>query len=121
MATYTKVKLSESTTGRMIKVAQTATAGTLIHATGTSSTIIDEVWLYAVNSDTTARKLTIEFGGVSAPDDLIELTIAAESGLVLVIPGLMLTGTGSAAVNVRAFAATANVISISGYVNRITP
>jgi len=58
MATYTKVKLSESTTGRMIKVAQTATAGTLIHATGTSSTIIDEVWLYAVNSDTTARKLT---------------------------------------------------------------
>ena len=97
MATYTKVKLSESTTGRMVKVAATATAGTLIHATGTSSSIIDEIWLYAVNSDTTARKLTIEFGGVSAPDDLIELTIAAESGLVLVVPGLMLTGTGSAA------------------------
>jgi hypothetical protein len=118
MATYTKVKLSESTTGRMIKVAQTATAGTLIHATGTSSSIIDEIWLYAVNSDTTARKLTIEFGGVSAPDDLIELTVAAESGLVLVVPGLMLTGT--AAVNVRAFAASANVISIGGYVNRIS-
>lgn len=121
MATFDKVKLSESTTGRMIKVAATATAGTLLHATGTSATILDEVWLYAVNSDTTARKLTIEFGGTSAPDDLIELTIAAESGLVLVVPGLILHGTGSAAVNVRAFAATTNVISIGGYVNRITP
>lgn len=121
MATFDKVKLSESTNGRMVKVAATATAGTLLHATGTSATILDEVWLYAVNSDTTARKLTIEFGGVSAPDDLIELTVAAESGLVLVVPGLILTGTGSAANNVRAFAATANVISIGGYVNRITP
>lgn len=121
MATFDKVLLSGSTNGRMVKVAATATAGTLIHATGTSATIEDEIWLYAVNSDTTARKLTIEFGGTSAPDDLIELTIAAESGLVLVVPGLVLTGTGSAANNVRAFAATANVISIGGYVNRITP
>ena len=120
MATFSKVNLSGSTGGRLIKVAQTATTGTTIHATGTSSSIFDEIWLYAVNSDTTARKLTIEFGGTSAPDDLIELTVAAESGLVLVVPGLTLVGTGSAARTVTAFAATANVISIGGYVNRIT-
>jgi hypothetical protein len=101
-------------------VAATATTGTTIHATGTSSSIIDEIWLYAVNSDTTNRKLTIEFGGTSSPDDLIELTVTAESGLVLVVPGLVLAGTGSAARTVTAFAATANVISIGGYVNRIT-
>lgn len=121
MATFSKELLSGSTNGRMIKVAATATAGTLIHATGTSATIEDEIWLYAVNSDTTARKLTIEFGGTTSPDDLIEFTVAAESGLYLVVPGLVLTGTGSAANNVRAFAASANVISIAGYVNRITP
>lgn len=121
MATFSKEPLSASTNGRMVLVAATATAGTLIHATGTSSTIEDEIWLYAVNSDTTNRKLTIEFGGTTSPNDLIELTVAAESGLVLVVPGLILTGTGSAANNVRAFAATANVISIGGYVNRITP
>ena len=120
MATFSKIKLSESTTGRMVKVAATATAGTLIHATGTSSSIYDEVWLYAVNSDTTNRKLTIEFGGTTSPDDLIELTITAESGLVLVVPGLVLAGTGSAARTVTAFCATANVVSIGGYVNRIT-
>jgi hypothetical protein len=121
MATFSKVQLSGSTGGRLIKVAQTATAGTTIHATGTSSTVLDEIWLYAVNSDTTDRKLTIEFGGTSSPDDLIEQTITAESGLILVIPGLLLAGDGTTARTVRAFAATANVVMIGGYVNRITP
>jgi hypothetical protein len=121
MATYEKVILSGSTGGKQVKVAATATPGTTIHTTGTSATIQDEIWIYAVNSDTTARKLTIEFGGTASPDDLIELTIAAESGLVLVIPGLVLAGTGSAGRTVAAFCATANVVNISGYVNRITP
>lgn len=120
MATFSKQLLSGSTGGRLIKVAATATTGTTIHATGTSSSIIDEIWLYAVNSDTTARKLTIEYGGTTSPDDLIELTVAAESGLVLVVPGLILAGTGSAARTVTAFCATANVVSIGGYVNRVS-
>jgi hypothetical protein len=97
-----------------VKVAATATAGTTIHTA--HATNLDEVWLWAVNSDTTARKLTIELGGTTSPDDLIEVTIFGESGLALVVPGLPLTGS----VVVRAFAATANVISIAGYVNRIS-
>jgi len=119
MATFTKNHLSGSTDGRMIKVAQTATAGTTIHTGSTTTTTFHEVWLYAVNSDTTNRKLTIEWGGTSSPDDLIELTVTAESGLVLVVPGLVLQGNATALV-VRAFAASANVISIAGYVNEIT-
>jgi hypothetical protein len=120
MATFSKVKLSGSTNGRGIKVAATATAGTTIHATGTSSSILDELWLYAYNSDTAAIALTIEFGGVTAPDDNIKLSIPATSGLTLVVPGLILSGTGSAASTVAAFAATANKIVITGYVNRIS-
>jgi len=119
MATYSKIHLSGSTDGRLIKVAATATAGTTIHTGSTTATTYDEVWLYAVNSDTTDRKLTIEFGGVSAPDDLIEQTITAESGLILVVPGLVIKGNATALV-VRAFAATTNVVMIGGYVNRIT-
>jgi hypothetical protein len=38
-----------------------------------------------VNSDTTDRKLTIEWGGVDSPDDLIEFTVPAESGLYLIV------------------------------------
>lgn len=119
MATFTKKILSGSTDGKAIKVAATATAGTTIHTGSTTATTIDEVWLYAINTDTTARKLTIEWGGTASPDDLIELTIAAESGLVLVAPGLLIKGNATALV-VRAFAATANVITIHGYVNQIT-
>jgi hypothetical protein len=118
MATFTKNHLSASTDGRMIKVAATATAGTTIHTGPTNTAHFHEVWLYAVNSDTTDRKLTIEWGGVSSPDDLIEFTVKAENGLYLIVPGLVLQGNATALI-VRAFAATANVISIAGYVNEI--
>jgi len=119
MATFSKEILSGSTNGRLIKVAATATAGTTIHTGSSTATTIDEVWLYAVNSDTTDRKLTIEWGGTSAPDDLIEQTITAESGLILVVAGLVIKGNATPLV-VRAFAATTNVVMIGGYVNRIT-
>ena len=98
--------------GRMIKVVATVTAGTIIHTA--VATHIDEIWLWGVNSDTTDRKLTIEFGGVSVPDDLMEFTVPAEAGLFLLIPGFVL----QTAIAVRAFCPTANVIMIGGYVNR---
>ena len=119
MATFSKQILSGSTDGRPIKVAATATPGTTIHTGSATATTYDEIWLYAVNSDTTARKLTVQWGGTSSPDDEIELTIAAESGLVLIAPGLLIKGNATPLV-VRAFAATTNVIMIHGYVNRIT-
>ena len=122
MATFTKKTLEPAGTtgtGLGIKVAATSTAGTAIHTASATTTTIDEIWLYAVNSSASAVKLTVEWGQADAPDGNIELTIAAESGLVLVTPGLLLQGNATARV-VRAFAATANVILIHGYVNRIT-
>ena len=119
MATFSKIVLSGSTDGRMIKVAQTATAGTTIHTGSDTATTFDDIWLYAVNSDTTARKLTIEWGGVSSPDDLIEFTVPAESGLYLITAGLVIKGNATPLV-VRAFCASANVVNIAGFVNRIT-
>lgn len=102
--------LSGSTDGRGIKVAQTASPGTTIHTAQASASLVDKVNLWAVNSDTTARKLTLEWGGTTAPDDLIEVTIPAESGLILVAPGLPLRN----GLVVKAFAATSSVIMIHG-------
>jgi len=119
MATFSKQILSASTDGRAIKVAATSSSGTTIHTGSSTASIIDEVWLYAQNTDTTARKLTIQWGGTTSPDDEIELTIPAESGLTLVAPGLLIKGNATPLV-VRAFAATANVITIHGFVNRIS-
>lgn len=117
MATYAKTQLSGATNGRNIKVAATATPGTLIHTATSTSGVLDELWLWATNTDTQSRKLTIELGGTTSPDDLIEVTLAAESAMELVIPGFLLNG----GVVVRAFAASANVVNVNGYVNRITP
>jgi hypothetical protein len=114
VATFTKVKLSGSTDGRGVKVVATASAGTTIHTA--DPTALDEIWLYAYNSDSVDRLLTIQFGGTSTPDDDIKVTVPFKQGLLLVVPGLILT---NAAV-VKAYAAAANVITLQGFVNRIS-
>ena len=111
--TFTKVILSGSTSGKQIKVAATATAGTTIHTAHATS--LDEIWLWAVNSSTTAVKITVEWGEATAPDGNIEVTIPGESGYLMVVPGLILTNS----LVVKAFAGTANVLLVNGYVNRI--
>ncbi|MFZ4104765.1 hypothetical protein [Flavobacterium sp.] len=118
MATFSKRILESSVNGKPILVTQNVTPGTLIHTGDTVTSTIDEVWLYAMNTSGSAVKLTIEWGDATAPDGNIELTIAAESGLTLVVPGLLIKGA-STALTVKAFAATASVITINGYVNRI--
>lgn len=116
MATFSKQLLSGSTNGKAIKVAATATAGTLIHTAASGTSTIDEIWLYAHNTSASAVKLTIEWGETTAPDGHIEINIGAEgTGMVLVAPGIPLQNS----LVVRAFAGTANVINVFGYVNRI--
>lgn len=122
MATFSKLTLQPAGTtgtGLGIKVAATATAGTAIHTASSTTTTIDEIWLYAVNTSTSSVKLTIEWGEATAPDGNIEVTILPEAGLVTIIPGLPLQGNATPKV-VRAFAGTANVIVMHGFVNRIT-
>lgn len=116
MATYSKRLLSGSTNGKQIKVAATETAGTLIHTAVAGTSDWDEVWIYAVNSSSGAVKLTIEWGEATVPDGNIEVSIPAEGGYLLVIPGLLLQN----GLEVRAFAASADVILLNGFANRIT-
>lgn len=114
MAVFSKVILSGSTNGKGINVAGTSTADAdVIHAAG--ATNLDEIWLYASNNGASAVKLTIEYGDADAADN-IEITIPGEAGPVLVIPGFILTGSE----DIQAFAGTTAVITIFGYVNRIT-
>ena len=119
MATFSKQILSGSTDGRGILVAATATPGTTIHTGSTTTSVLDELWLYAVNTSASNVKLTVEYGGVTSPNDHIEFTVPAEAGLYLIVPALLIKGNATALV-VRAFAATASVISIHGYINRIS-
>jgi hypothetical protein len=115
MATFTKVKLSGSTDGRAVKVAATASPGTTIHTA--DATALDEVWIYAYNSDTASRTITLQWGGTSTPDDDIKVAIPAQTGLTLVVPGLILTNS----LVLKAWASVTNVVTVSGFVNRVAP
>lgn len=113
--TYTKSALSGSTNGKLIKIVQTATAGTSIHTAVAGTTNWDEIWLYAVNNHTASVNLTVEWGDATAPNNNITCAIPSKQGLYLLTPGLVLQNGAT----VKAFAATANVISIGGWVNNI--
>ncbi len=116
MASISKQLLSGSTNGKPIKVVQTGTTGTTVHTVNSAntSTTFDEVWLYAVNTSTGAVKLTLEWGTTTAADGNLEVTIPPEAGLTLVAPGLLLNNS----LLVTAFAGSANVILIHGWVLR---
>jgi len=115
MATYSKQFLSGSTNGKAIKVAATATPGTTVHTAVSGTSSIDELWIYAMNTSNSNVKLTLEWGETTSPDGHIEITVLAESGLVCITPGLLLQN----GLVVKAFAGTANVITLHGFVHRI--
>jgi hypothetical protein len=114
MPTYSKEFLSGGTgDGLGLKITPTATAGTTVHAA--HATAKDEIYIYAFNTHTSDVTLTLEWGDVTAPDDLIEHVVPATDGLHLITPGLILTNK-----TIGAFASVADVIIIYGFVNRIT-
>lgn len=116
MTSIAKVALSGGSNGKAIKVVAVATLGTTIHTAQSGTAGFDEVWIYATNHDIVSRLLTIEFGGVTVPDNIIEQTIPSQSGAILIVPGWILQNS----LVVTAFAAAANVITCGGFVNRIS-
>ncbi len=112
-----KRKLSGSTDGMGILVAATATPGTTIHTavSGTTAGTYDEIWLWAQNNHTADVVLTIEYGDATTSHN-IKSTIPYQKGLYIVLPGFILQN----GMTVKAFAGTANVITIYGYVHSLT-
>lgn len=117
MSTFTKAPFSAGAHGIGVKVVATGNPGTTIHQAVNSTTNYDEIWAWAWNTDTTARLLTIQWGGNTDPDNLIEITIQPSSSAdpVCICPGLMLRNN----LTFAAFAAAANVIVINGFVNQV--
>lgn len=118
MASYARVLLSGSTSGKPIIIAATATPGTTIHAAVAGSAAFDELYLWASNVTGSAATLTIEWGGVTDPGNLITkaVSIPANSPPIPIVTGEVLNGGLTCA----AFSGTASAINISGYVNRIS-
>jgi len=109
-------KLSASTDGLPVKVVATATTGTTIHTavSGTQAGTFDLVTLFAVNTHTADVVLTVEFGGTAAENN-IKMTIPYQSGMFMICDQMPLQN----AKVITAFAATANVIMLYGWVTPV--
>jgi hypothetical protein len=114
--TVTRIPLSGSTNGRGVKVAATSSAGTTIHTATSSASDCDVITMYAYNSSASAVTLTLQWGGTTSVDDDIKLSIPSLSGLTLVVPDLVLRNS----LIVKAYAGTADVVTIHGFANRVT-
>ena len=110
---YTKVLLSGSTAGEPIDLASTSAEAT-IHTAVNASSQFDEIWLWAANTTTVNQMLKMQYGS-TAVAKRSQQTIPAQSGWILVAPGvIMSSGVVSALSSV-----TASDVHIMGYVNRI--
>ena len=110
---FTKRVLSGSTNGRPVVVAAVAATGTVIHTTASQT---DEIWLWAQTSATYTSRLTVEFGGTATGDTFVADLPAVGAGPTLIVPGWILT----ASLAVRAYATVASLLTIAGYINRIS-
>ncbi len=117
MLNYSRQLLSASTNGRGIAVAATGSPGTLVHAAVAGTGVFDEVYIWASNISGSAVLLTLQWGGVAASDQMVkDLSIQANSQPIPISVGQVLQN----GLSVRAFAGSANVINLTGYVNRIS-
>ena len=116
MATFTKLQLSSSFGGRNIPITSTSSLEpTNIHTCVSSSTVMDEVWLWA--SSTTGSSVSMSlFMGSTSSADIINCTISPNDVPFLIIPGFVMNNTSS----IQAMAQSQNVININGFVNRIS-
>jgi hypothetical protein len=115
MATYTKLPLSGSVSGKRILISATVSASaTPIHTTPVGTTSIDEIWLYAYNETTASLQVSILWGGTIEPNDVVRTTIPSKSGRVLLEDGHLLQN----GLTVSAYAQVTNWITIDGFVNR---
>ena len=116
MAIISREKLSGSTNGKPVKIVATATAGTTVHTAVSGTTSWDEIYCWLTNTDTSARTVTCEFGGVTDPDLLLvkAYSLPQSSAPIPVITGEMLQN----ALVMAFFASTASVVLATGFVTR---
>jgi len=126
MPTYSKINLSPDGTegdGDPIKITDTSGNGTFLHDTLTTKKRKDEVWLWVTNTSAAPVEVTMHVGYLSTASAEVDqrsiFTVPPKSGWMLVLPGQPLKGSGTVARRIAAYAGSANVINVMGYINRI--
>lgn len=110
---FFKALLSQSTDGAGIPISSIVSPGDLIHSAFSDTTKVDRPYIYVANNHTADVTLTLLLGGVAAKDT-VKVTLSALAGLNLVVPGIIFRNS----ISVRAFASSANALTVFGDVDR---
>lgn len=116
--TFTRISLSGSTTDLPLPIAATATPGTLVHTATSGGTNFDELYVWVSNVTASAATLTLEWGGVTDPGNLLTkaVSIPANSPPIPIATGQVMRN----GLVIRAFSGTASALNVTGYINRLT-
>lgn len=115
--TETRIGLSAATNGATMTVDTTSAFSPMtVHTAGPGIYNWDDIWIWAANTDTISRTISLYFGAHSSVGDMAIGSYDLPPGgmPVLICPGLFLQNSGV----VEAFASIANKINLTGYVNR---
>lgn len=118
MANFTKVKLSGAGSQNLpLQVyLSDALGATTLHTTGTSSSTLDEIWIWAANDSAIAvPDVRIRSGGT-----LWYRGPVAANTTQLLVAGAIIAGDGSAGTVIEGFVTGSYTAYIFGYVNRIS-
>jgi hypothetical protein len=126
MATYEKIKLSGGGNHNApvdISASLITSSWITIHETGTSSTILDEVWLWVSNpssTDTANLYMRCHNGSTGV---IVSSFVIPPATSVLALGGYPISGNGSVGQRIQFYDfSSADTNSMAyGYVNRITP
>ncbi len=120
MATYTRLLLSGSTSGKPIPIVSvTSATATVIHTAVAGSTSFDEIYAWVSNVTAAAATFTGQFGGSTDPGDLIvkSYNVPPNSPPIPIATGQVLNG----GLVFTGFSSVSTAINVEGFVNRITP
>jgi hypothetical protein len=115
MATMDKIQLSATADGDGVNIGTLSPidgSDTTIHTAVSGTTDIDLVTLFAYNDHSAAVVLHLQWGDTT---DSIKVSIPNQAGLVLIVADLPISDSNV----ITASAATVDVITIYGYVNRV--
>ena len=107
-----RTNLSGATQSTGIPVISTSGVGETVHVHRAmyAGSVLDEIHLFAYNSHTSAVELTLNWGGTTAPDNTIKVSLQAGTFLK-VIDGLHISG----GLKVSAFADAIQRVILYGY------
>lgn len=115
MATVVRIPLSSAPGGSLICVIKAATPGTPIHSAIGGASQYDLVTLFACNNSSANMVVTLEVGGV-ADVNLKKITIPGHAGDVTLLDRKYM----GSSINIAGICANSSIITIDGWVDRVT-